>query len=123
MLIGFKVKNFRSFDDMQHFSMVAGKTRNFQEHIIEINNIKLLKFSAVYGANASGKSNLVLALEFGKRLLLGDIQGIISNQYFRINDENKNKPSYFEYEIEKNGKLYSYGFEINIRMAHRYDKN
>lgn len=114
MLIGFKVKNFRSFDDMQHFSMVAGKTRNFQEHIIEINNIKLLKFSAVYGANASGKSNLVLALEFGKRLLLGDIQGIISNQYFRINDENKNKPSYFEYEIEKNGKLYSYGFEINI---------
>ena len=114
MLIGFKVKNFRSFNDLQHFSMVAGKTRNFPEHIIDKNDIKILKFSAIYGANASGKSNLVLAIDLGKILLLNNIQGIFSNQYFRINEENKKIPSYFEYEIEQNGKLYSYGFEINI---------
>ena len=35
MLIGFKIKNFRSFDELQHFSMIAGKTRNFNEHICE----------------------------------------------------------------------------------------
>ena len=45
MLIGFKVKNFRSFNDMQHFSMVAGKTRNFPDHISNINNLKILKYN------------------------------------------------------------------------------
>lgn len=114
MLIGFKIKNFRSFNELQHFSMVAGKTRNFPEHIVEKNNIKILKFSSIYGANASGKSNLVLAIDFGKKVLLDNIQKIINNQYFRLNEVNKDIPSYFEYEIEKNGKLYSYGFEINI---------
>ncbi len=114
MLIGFKVKNFKSFNDMQHFSMVAGKTRNFPEHIANINNLKILKFSSIYGANASGKSNLILAIDLGKKLLLNNIQGLFSNQYFRLNEKNKNIPSYFEYEIEKNNKLYSYGFEINI---------
>ena len=42
MLIGFKVKNFRSFNDLQHFSMVAGKTRNFNERVYETNNVKIL---------------------------------------------------------------------------------
>ncbi len=114
MLIGFKVKNFRSFNDMQHFSMVAGKTRNFLDHIANINNLKILKFSSIYGANASGKSNLVLAIDLGKKMLLNNIQGLFSNQYFRINEKNKEIPSYFEYEIAKNNKLYSYGFEVNI---------
>ncbi len=114
MLIGFKVKNFRSFKELQHFSMVAGKTRNFPSHIIETQDIKLLKFSSLYGANASGKSNFVIAMELGKKLLLNSINGLYSNQYFRLNQNNKNLPSYFEYEIEKDNKLYSYGFEINI---------
>lgn len=116
MLIGFKIKNFRSFNELQHFSMVAGKTRNFPEHIIEKNDLKILKFSSIYGANASGKSNLVLAIELGKIILINNIQGIVQEQYFRMNEANKNKPSYFEYEIEKDGKLYSYGFEININQ-------
>ena len=114
MLIGFKVKNFRSFNELQHFSMVAGKTRNFPDHLIEKKNLKLLKFSSLYGANASGKSNLVLAIDLGKKLLMNNIDGIFSNQYFRMNKNNKDMPSYFEYEIEKDNKLYSYGFEINI---------
>lgn len=114
MLIGFKVRNFRSFNELQHFSMVAGKTRNFSNHIIEKKNLKLLKFSSLYGANASGKSNLVLAMDLGKKLLLNNIEGIFSNQYFRMNEKNKDIPSYFEYEIERDNKFYSYGFEINI---------
>lgn len=114
MLIGFKIKNFKSFNELQHFSMVAGKTRSFKEHITENNNINILKFSAIYGANASGKSNLISAINLGKNLLLNGFQFLFSNQYFRIIDKNKNIPSYFEYEIEKDNKLYSYGFEINI---------
>ena len=70
MLIGFKVKNFRSFNELQHFSMVAGKTRNFPNHLIENKNLKLLKFSSLYGANASGKSNFILAMDLAKKLWL-----------------------------------------------------
>lgn len=114
MLIGFKIKNFRSYNEMQHFSMVAGKTRNFKNHIAEENNINILRFSSVYGANASGKSNLCFAIDLGKKLVMNNMQGIFLNQYFKINSKNEKKPSYFEYEIQKNKKLYSYGFEINI---------
>lgn len=114
MLLGFKIKNFRSYNDLQHFSMIAGKTRNFNDHIYETNGLKILKFSSIYGANASGKSNLILAIDLGKNLVLSNISNIISNQYFRFNKDNLDRDSYFEYEIEKNGKLYSYGFEINI---------
>lgn len=114
MLIGFKVKNFRSFNSYQHFSMVAGKHESYKTHITNINGVDILKFTSIYGANASGKSNLVLAIELGKKLLLNSIDNLISNQYFRLGENNKNEPSYFEYEIEKNNKFYSYGFEINI---------
>ena len=62
MLIGFKVKNFKSFKDLQHFSMLAGKVRSNENHIIEKNKHKILKFSGIFGANGSGKSNLILAM-------------------------------------------------------------
>lgn len=114
MLIGFKIKNFRSFNELQHFSMIAGKTRNFNEHICEKKGKKILKFSSIYGANASGKSNLVLAIDLGKKMILSNSAAIFSNQYFRFDKNNIDKSSYFEYEIEKNGRLYSYGFEVNI---------
>lgn len=51
MLVGFKVKNFRSFDDLQYFSMIAGKVRNNDEHIVTVNGKKVLKFSGIFGAN------------------------------------------------------------------------
>lgn len=114
MLIGFKIKNFRSFNELQHFSMIAGKTRNFNEHICEKKGKKILKFSSIYGANASGKSNLVLAINLGKKMILSNSAAIFSNQYFRFDKNNIDKSSYFEYEIEKNGRLYSYGFEVNV---------
>ena len=68
MLIRFNVKNFLSFDERdggmsEEFSMIAGKVRNKKSHIYDNGKIKLLKFAAIYGANASGKSNLIKALK------------------------------------------------------------
>ena len=62
MLIRFSVKNFLSFasreDNMsEEFSMIAGRVRGKKEHLYDDGKIKLLKFAAVYGANAAGKSN------------------------------------------------------------------
>lgn len=49
MLMGFKVKNFKSFKELQHFSMIAGKVRSNENHIKETNEKKILKFSGMYG--------------------------------------------------------------------------
>lgn len=114
MLIGFKVKNFRSFSELQHFSMIAGKVRNNENHIVEMNNKKILKFSGLFGANGSGKSNLIIAISIVKELFNGGVRTLINNQYYRGKDGNLNNDSYFEYEIAVDKKLYSYGFELNF---------
>jgi len=112
--MGFKVKNFRSFDELQHFSMLAGKVRNNENHIIETNNKKILKFSGLFGANGSGKSNLIIAISIIKGIFNGGIRTLINNQFYRGKNGDPNKDSYFEYEIEIDKKLYSYGFELNF---------
>lgn len=114
MLIGFKVKNFRSFNELEHFSMLAGKVRSNENHIIETNNKKILKFSGVFGANGSGKSNLIIAIGIIKDIFNGGIRTLINNQFYRGKSGNPNKDSYFEYEIAIDKKLYSYGFELNF---------
>lgn len=117
MLIGFKVKNFRSFNELQHFSMLAGKVRNNDNHIIEANNKKILKFSGLFGANGSGKSNLIIAISVIKGIFNGGIRTLINNQFYRGKNGDPNKDSYFEYEIEIDKKLYSYGFELNFSKS------
>lgn len=117
MLMGFKVKNFRSFDELQHFSMLAGKVRNNENHIVETNNKKILKFSGVFGANGSGKSNLIIAISIIKGIFNGGIRTLINNQFYRGKNGDPNKDSYFEYEIAIDKKLYSYGFELNFSKS------
>ena len=114
MLMGFKVRNFRSFKDLQHFSMLSGKVRSNENHIIEKNKYKILKFSGMFGANGSGKSNLIFALSIGQTLIGKGINVLISSQYYRGVEDLKDDNSYFEYELALDDKLYSYGFEINI---------
>ena len=114
MLMGFKVRNFRSFKDLQHFSMLSGKVRSNENHIIEKNKYKILKFSGMFGANGSGKSNLIFALSIGQTLIGKGINVLISSQYYRGVEDLKDDDSYFEYELALDDKLYSYGFEINI---------
>ena len=114
MLIRFKVSNFLSFEQEQELSMIAGTTKKKENHIINDNNLKLLKFSAIYGANASGKSNLLKAINFSKNIVLKGIKSDNSNLYCRIKDENKNKISSFDFEIKINNKFYAYGFDIML---------
>ncbi len=114
MIIGFKVKNFRSFKDLQHFSMIAGKVRNNEEHILKNNKYKILKFAGMFGANGSGKSNLILAIGIIQILINKGIKKMINNLYYRGIPDLKMEDSYFEYELALGNKYYSYGFEINI---------
>lgn len=112
MLIRFNVSNFLSFYEKQTFSMIAGATKKKEEHLIDEVDLKLLKFSAIYGANASGKSNLIKAIDFAKTIVLRGVFANFNNLYCRINTKNAQEISSFEFEIKLKDKFYAYGFDI-----------
>ena len=110
MLVRFSVENFMSYDKKQTFSMIAGRTRNHPEHLYSVENVELLKVSAIYGANASGKSKLVEAMRFACHVINNEIPVSASNQFCKLTAENKHKPSTFDFEFCVNEMFYAYGF-------------
>lgn len=119
MLVRFNVKNFLSFDERkdgraQEFAMIAGAGRSKLGHLYDDGQMKVLKLAAIYGANASGKSNLVKAMSFMRQTIIENLPYGYSQMYCRTKEGNKGKDSYFETEISMDGKYYSYGFEIRL---------
>jgi AAA15 family ATPase/GTPase len=80
-----------------------------------VKGVSLLKTAVVFGANASGKSNLVRAIEFGKRLVLAGTKpgNKVSFKKFRLDAALEHADSRIEYEIQHKGKNYAYGFVFN----------
>jgi len=116
MLIRFSIENFLSFRERQRFSLLPGKGTLMSEHRTQpINGISILKTAVVFGANASGKSNLIKAIDFGRLLVLKgtkpDVK--IDFQTFRLDMACRTKNSRIEYEIQHKGKNYAYGFVFN----------
>lgn len=116
MLISFSIENFLSFKERHTFSMVAGMGgRNKAHHLIKKNSkkdVNLVKTAVLYGANASGKSNLVKAIHFGQQLLLkgSAANSLLHFQPFKLAQENLDKASLMEFEIKHKGSCYAYGF-------------
>lgn len=122
MLIRFSVENFMSFKDRQTFSMIAGKGgRNKSYHVIKKekkNDVNLVKAAVIFGANASGKSNFIKAVDFGQKLVLTGTkpENKIDFQNFRLHSDSLNSPSRIEYEIKHKGKSYAYGFVFTSKI-------
>jgi len=116
MLIRFTLSNFLSFKNKVSFSMIPGTYRNRKEHKnSKVKGVSTLKTSVIYGANASGKSNLVKAIAFGRFMVL---RGFPSDSYidyspYRLDTESLKGDSMLEYEIQAGGKNYAYGFVFN----------
>jgi AAA15 family ATPase/GTPase len=122
MLIEFSVGNFRSFNAPVTFSMVAAnitaKNKALdRNNVFQIKNMSLLKSAAIYGANASGKSNLLAAFGFMRKFVLesteSNSEDIIPVQPFLLNTGSLNQPSYFEVIFQIEGTRYRYGFEVS----------
>jgi uncharacterized protein len=128
MLIEFSVGNYRSFKDVVTFSMVAAPI-DVAEHLTETNNLfsankelNLLKSAAVYGANASGKSNLVRAISFMKEFAINSALGTritdkIGTELYRLSVESEREPSYFEIVFMVGNTRYRYGFEVDREIV------
>lgn len=128
MLIEFSVGNYLSFKETVTLSMVAtnvtAKNKSVDEnnvfHVDE--ELSLLKSAAVYGANASGKSNLIEAMGFMRWFVLNSsketqIEDAINVQEFKLSTETDGKPSLFEIVFILEDKLYRYGFEVDEKQV------
>lgn len=117
MLIYFKIGNFLSFEETQTLDMTAGKYRNFSERVYRENNCKLLKFKSIYGANASGKSNLISAFGWFQSFVISGFNRGSYQLYCKLNERYKVLPSCFEIKIKINDKKYVYGFGAVLNTA------
>ena len=117
MLISFAVENFKSFDKRTEFNMIASnKLRNYKEKYRYVNHVSILKSAVIYGANASGKSNLIKAFQFMKYCITDKEIPASSKQLFCKNKaENENRVSTFEITMSINDHCYAYGFDILLK--------
>lgn len=118
MLIRFRVQNFLSFNNEVELSLVAGRAQKHPEHIIKKSSnsdVDLLKSALIYGANASGKSNLIKAIKFAQRMVTTGVKAkdSIPRKPFKLDPLAISRPSRFEFEIKYNEHLYVYGFSLN----------
>lgn len=118
MLVRFNVGNFCSICDNQSFNLISGNVKNHKERLYQAKDFKILKFASIFGANASGKSNLIKAIHYAAAILLRGTESSYvdsnRNNYYRLDPSNKNKNSYFEFEILIGDVVYAYGFEISM---------
>jgi AAA15 family ATPase/GTPase len=123
MLIAFSVQNFKSIRDLQTLSLEARSDDHLAwSNVIEDGKLRLVKTAAIYGPNASGKSNLVEAMvwfrnfviESSKESQAGETIGV---QPFLLSSETENAPSHFEVEFRWQGFDYRYGFEITSKAV------
>ena len=117
MIAQFKVKNFLSFKEEQMLSFEASSDKYLKEyHCVEVNlDEKLLRLAIIYGANASGKSNLLLAIDFLRKISLknknrNEKTGFIP---FGFDDINKREPGFFEISIYIQGVKYIYSLVLD----------
>lgn len=131
MLLEFKVGNFLSFDEVVTFSMVGANPIKEHEEDNGFSNVfsdpsgklKLLKSSVLYGANGSGKSNLIAAMAFFRDFILtssNEKQATdeIKVLRFLLNAGQDNEPSFFEMIFFIENTRYRYGFEVDKEKVH-----
>ncbi|ASP48554.1 AAA family ATPase [Cognaticolwellia beringensis] len=116
MLKRFTVENFASFKGEQSLDMTASRTEVLPDHVTNFSNVKLLKSAVIYGANASGKSNLIKAIDYAKKIITKGLNDVDTyNRHFRLDDAHLTKKTTFEFEVELQGLFYSYGFSSLLK--------
>ncbi len=127
MLIQFRFQNFKSFRDDTILDLSATKITEHRQHVVTLGNEKILPVAAIFGANASGKSNVIEAFRFMSSYVLesfkygGDGENEKTERLkpnpFLLNSESRKAESSFEvYFIgveEHDEKTYNYGFTLN----------
>ena len=130
MLIEFTFENFRAARDEQRFSMVAGSSKEHRaSHVFRPAEVpkgvqvpELLRSSALYGANASGKTNFVAAFQAMRRIVVESASWSPSREIpvtpFLFSEESASQPTAFEVIFISEGVRYQYGFSATSKRVH-----
>lgn len=122
MLLQFSVENFRSFKERAVLSLEASSDKELESNITVAGKDKILNSAAIFGANASGKSNFFLALtaaimtirQSNSRQINEPLNRIIP---YRFDEECARKPTSFEFVFIAEGKKYIYGFSATQKAV------
>lgn len=122
MIEEFSFGNFWSFKDIQTLNMTAAKIKSKKSQLDNINifpvnkDISLLKAKAIYGANASGKSNVIKALVSFIRIIKDSVKeekALSLIDSFQLSTETENMPTFFQLIFRIGKTRYRYGFEAD----------
>lgn len=117
MLIRFKVENYRSFGKEVEFSCLATLERSHRQRVLNgpQPGLRLLPVAAIYGANASGKSNLYRAVELARKLVVSGVklEAPIAVQPFRLDPARRSAPSCFYFEVLVQNRVLGYRFAVD----------
>ena len=124
MLLNFAVTNYRSIKERQVFSMMAVDGLHHEESLIHSEDgISILPVALLFGANASGKSNILRAFGTMRRMVLNSVRlnpddALDGYEPFLLDEESRNKNTEFEAEFTIKGEggieqLYRYGFAFS----------
>lgn len=121
MLLEFRVGNFRSIRDIQTLSLVASTDKaHIDTHIEQTGisaSLKALKSAVIYGANASGKTSVLMALDY-MRAVVAESASVIQPgqtynvQRFKLDESLEGKPTSFEVNFVRDGLRYEYSFQM-----------
>lgn len=114
MLLNFTIENYRSFFEKKTVSLQSQKlSEEANENVTQAFSYNILKTLAVYGANSSGKSNLISAMQAMKLCVLSSVRlnpnDMLQYEPFLLLKDN-NKPTMFEVSFLKGNWCYRYGF-------------
>ena len=124
MLIQFNFKNFKSFREEATLDLSAAKMTEFSDRVVTIGSEKILTVAAIYGANASGKSNIYNAFEYMAEYVMDSFKYGDDEENFEefrptpflFDSTSANAESgfevYFTLPGDKTEKIYNYGFCI-----------
>lgn len=120
MLTKFIFKNYRSFLDEQTLSLEASHDRHLAENLTDVstdllpNNAGILRNLTIFGGNEAGKTNLIKALEYMKRMVLlsPSLPVAHENVPFALAEDASMLDTHLEVEMIENGSFYRYGFVL-----------
>jgi uncharacterized protein len=125
MLFRFRTRNCRSIREQAELLLLASNLSDLPEAVIETPFAErgALRSAAIYGPNASGKSNLLLAMRFMSTAVQGSQRSWppegVPRERFLLDEESADKPSLFEVDFSIDNVRYVYGFEADSRKVVR----
>ena len=121
MIVSFSLENWMSFRDQVTFSMVASRERQHGERIPRLrkHQTRILPVAALYGGNASGKTNFFKSLNFCKELVVKGSQpdSLIPVEPFRLDAKGAERPSRFAFELLVDEIIYEFSFTVTRKAV------